>query len=132
MGYVIAGIIVLLIVAVAIAWLVMSATGQRRRAGERAAEDRGYGSGLPGSDTAIVAADESPMGDTSEHAGEQSESGETVSDPESAERGIDPSGADRPAEGGDGPRRPERPEDRQMRDAGAPQPQSERLADRPR
>lgn len=131
MGYVIAGIIVLLIVAVAIAWLVMSATGQRRRAGARAAQDRDYGAGIPGSDTAIVAADESPMGDTTEHAGEQSESGETVSDPESAERGMDPSGGDRP-EGGGGPRRPERPEDRQMRDSGAPRPRSERLADRPR
>lgn len=113
MGYVIAGIIVLLIVAVAIAWLVMSATSRRTRP------------------TAIVAADESPMGDTTEHAGEQSERGETVSDPESAERGIDPSGDEQP-QGGRGPERPARPEDRQMRDSGAPQPQSERLADRPR
>lgn len=113
MGYVIAGIVVLLIVAVAIAWLVMSATSRRQQP------------------TAIVASDETPMGDSAEHAGEQSESGETVSDPESAERGMDPSGGDRP-EGGGGPRRPERPEDRQMRDSGAPRPRSERLADRPR
>ena len=113
MGYVIAGIIVLLIVAVAVTWLVMSATSRRQQP------------------TAIVAADETPMGDTAQHAGEQSESGATVSDPESAERGIDPAGGEQPG-GGEGPQRPERPEDRQMRDSGAPQPQSERLADRPR
>ena len=124
MGYVIAGIIVLLIVAVAIAWLVMSATANRRRGGERTDVDSDYGAGLPGSDTAIVAADETPMGDTAQHAGEQSAEGETVSDPESAERGIDPAEGDQPA-------RPERPEDRQLGDSGA-QPRSERLADRPR
>lgn len=130
MGYVIAGIIVLLIVGVAITLLVMSATGNRRRGGERTATDSGYGAGVPGSDTAIVAADETPMGDTSEHAGEQSAEGVTERDPEAADRGIDPAGEDE-ASGGDGPARPERPEDRQMRDSGA-QPRSERLADRPR
>jgi hypothetical protein len=130
MGYVIAGIIVLAIVAIAIGWLVMSASANRRRGGERTAQDSDYGAGLPGSDTAIVAADDTPMGDTAEHAGEQSESGVTTSDPEAADRGIDPAGGEEPA-GGAGPQRPERPEDRQMRDAGAPT-ASERLADRPR
>jgi hypothetical protein len=130
MGYVIAGIIVLLIVAVAIAWLVMSASGQRRRGGARTDQDSDYGAGVPGSDTAIVAADETPMGDTAEHAGEQSAEGTTERDPEDAERGVDPAGGGEPA-GGEGPQRPERPEDRQMRDSGA-QPRSERLADRPR
>src|SRR5689334_4940394 len=114
MGYVIAGIIVLLIVAAGIAWLVMSATG-RRRGDERAA---------------IVAEDETPMGDTAQHAGEQSQEGQTVGDPESAERGVDP-GGEEPAPAGGGPSRPERPEDRQLRDSGAAT-QSERLADRPR
>jgi hypothetical protein len=130
MGYVIAGIIVLAIVVAVIAWLVMSASANRRRGGERTADDSGYGAGVPGSDTAIVAADETPMGDTSEHAGEQSESGATVSDPEAGERGIDPAGDEQPA-GGEGPSRPERPEDRQLRDSGAST-RSERLADRPR
>jgi hypothetical protein len=129
MGYVIAGIIVLAIVAVAITWLVMSATAHRRRGGERTERDSDYGAGLPGSDTAIVAEDETPMGDTAEHAGEQSSSGATVQDPEAAERGLDPAGGE--PEGGEGPARPERPEDRQLRDSGA-QPRSERLADRPR
>jgi hypothetical protein len=130
MGYVIAGILVLLIVAIAVTWLVMSATAQRRRGGGRTATDSDYGAGVPGSDTAIVAADETPMGDTSQHAGEQSSEGHTVGDPESAERGLDP-GGDEPAEGGGGPSRPERPEDRQLRDSGAST-QSEHLADRPR
>jgi hypothetical protein len=109
----------------------MSASGQRRRGGERAAADSDYGAGVPGSDTAIVAADETPMGDPAEHAGEQSPEGTTVNDPEDTERGIDPAGEEQPA-GGEGPQRPERPEDRQMRDSGASQPRSERLADRPR
>jgi hypothetical protein len=84
MGYVIAGVLVLLVVATAVTLLVLSA----RRHGARqpnASADPSYGAGLPGSDAAIVAADpDSPLGDTSEHAGRQRD-GETVSD-QDAER----------------------------------------------
>ncbi|HEX5617959.1 MAG TPA: hypothetical protein VFX51_06040 [Solirubrobacteraceae bacterium] len=86
MGYVIAGILVVLIVAAAIAFFVSSAT---RRKGQ----------------ASIAAPDSTPLGDTEEHAGEHSREGETVADPE-AGRGIDPSesspGVGGPGEGGVG------------------------------
>jgi hypothetical protein len=79
MGYVIAGVLVLLVVAAAVTFLVLSARRHGER-GKRASADPSYGAGLPGSDTAIVAADpDSPLGDTSEHAGRQRD-GETVAD----------------------------------------------------
>ena len=86
MGYVIAGILVVLIVAAAIAFFVTSAT---RRKGQ----------------ASIAAPDSTPLGDTEEHAGEQSREGETVADPE-AGRGMDPAettrGVGGPGEGGVG------------------------------
>jgi hypothetical protein len=86
MGYVIAGILVVLIVAAAIAIAVRSATERRGQA-------------------AVAAPDSTPLGDTEEHAGEQSREGETVADPE-ASRGMDPSetspGVGGPGEGGVG------------------------------
>ena len=63
MGYVIAGILVVLIVAAGIAFFVTSAA---RRKGQ----------------ASIAAPDSTPLGDTEEHAGEQSREGETVADPE--------------------------------------------------
>jgi hypothetical protein len=76
MGYVIAGILVLLIVAAGVTVLVLNATRRQRRA---SATDSEYGEGTPGSDMAIVAADENtPLGDTDQHAGEQTREGETV------------------------------------------------------
>jgi hypothetical protein len=76
MGYVIAGIIVLLIVAAGVTVLVLNATRRQRQA---AAADTEYGEGTPGSDLAIVAADEkTPLGDTDQHAGEQTREGQTV------------------------------------------------------
>jgi hypothetical protein len=81
MGYVIAGILVVLIVAAAIAFFVTSATKRKGQA-------------------SIAAPDSSPLGDTEEHAGEQNEEGETVADPE-ADRGMDPSGTS-PGVGGPG------------------------------
>jgi hypothetical protein len=109
MGYVIAGIVVVLIVTVAIAVAVRRATERRGQA-------------------AIVAPDDNtPLGDTDQHAGTQSRRGETVADPE-AGRGIDPEtdptpGIGGPAEGGVGGEgegsRPVTPE-------------SERLSNRPR
>jgi hypothetical protein len=127
MGYVIAGIIVLLIVAGFVTFLVMNSMRKSANAATddpSAPQDRR--GGPPG-----IGEDPTPLGDTTEHAGEQSESGATESDPEAAGRGIDP-GSDEPAAaGGEAPRRPDRPEDRQLRDSGAST-ASERLADRPR
>jgi hypothetical protein len=113
MGYVIAGIIVLLIVAGFITYLVMNSM---RKGSSVAADD-----GQPG-----IGGDETPLGDTTQHAGEQTAGGETAQDAE-RNAGVDPSAG------------PARPEDRQLGNAGAPtnapqapQPESERLADRPR
>jgi hypothetical protein len=115
MGYVIAGILVLLLVAGFITFLVMNSM---RKGGPAARGD----AGAPG-----IGEDATPLGDTTEHAGQQTSRGTTADDAErnageEGEQGLDPS-------------RPARPEDRQLRDAGAdsaPQPESERLADRPR
>jgi hypothetical protein len=88
MGYVIAAIIVVVIVAAAIAVWVRSATTRKGQA-------------------TIAAPDEgTPLGDTTEHAGEQSPEGATVSDPdaEAARRGgTDPTpGVGGPGAGGAG------------------------------
>jgi hypothetical protein len=87
MGYVIAGILVVLIVAAAIAIAVRRATERKGQA-------------------AIAAPDRNtPLGDTDQHAGEQNREGETVDQPE-AGRGMDPSetspGVGGPGEGGVG------------------------------
>jgi hypothetical protein len=88
MGYLLAGLLVLLIVGTAVTLVVRAAQRQGRGQGARAADDPGYGKGLPGSDTGILATDRSsPLGDTSEHSGEHS-GGETVSDPETEGRGA--------------------------------------------
>jgi hypothetical protein len=102
MGYVIAALVVLLIVGAGITFMVLSATRRQRQA-------------------SIVAPDENtPLGDTDQHAGEQTREGRTVRRPEAGgERrggGTAPSGGvGGEAEGG----RPVTPE-------------SERLANRPR
>jgi hypothetical protein len=128
MGYVIAGILVLLLVTGFVTFLVLNSM---RKGGSAARGD----AATPG-----VGGDSTPLGDTTEHAGEQTEQGTTSSDPESnagedeAARGFDPeqpSGAGDDAEADD-PARPARPEARQQRDAGAANPGPERLADRPR
>jgi hypothetical protein len=78
MEYVIAGLLVLLIVAAGVSVVVLRAR-RHARAGARTAADPDYGGGRPGDETAILAPDpSSPLGDTSEHAGEQRD-GETVS-----------------------------------------------------
>jgi hypothetical protein len=81
MGYVIAGILVVLIVAAGVAFFTMRATQRKGQA-------------------SIAAPDSTPLGDTEQHAGEQSREGETVDDPE-AGRGVDPSGPS-PGIGGPG------------------------------
>ena len=105
MGYVIAAIVVLLIVTGLVTFLVLNSM----RKGSAKADD----GGTPG-----VGQDETPLGDTTEHAGSHGESGEMADDPEGAARGVDTEGGEAP-EGGEGPTRPKRPEDRQLRDAGA-------------
>jgi hypothetical protein len=124
MGYVIAGILVLLLVAGFVTFLVMNSMRKRSTVGP--------GGGPPG-----MGADATPLGDTTEHAGRQTTGGATADDAErnAGEQGFDPTaaGPEEPRRG-DGTQRPARPEDRQQRDAGAPrdvQPESERLADRP-
>jgi hypothetical protein len=113
MGYVIAGILVLLIVAAAVTFFVLNATRRQRQA---SAADSEYGHGTPGTEAAIVAPDDNtPLGDTDQHSGEQTREGRTVSGREgddSAPRGTGQVGE---AEGG-----------RRVT------PESERLANRPR
>jgi hypothetical protein len=65
-GYVIAGILVVLIVGGFVAFLVMNARGRDSSA------DSGEG-GPPG-----IGRDKTPLGDMAEHAGEQTAEGETV------------------------------------------------------
>jgi hypothetical protein len=103
MGYVIAGILVVLIVAGGVALFTMRATRAKR--GEAAA-DPTHGEGTPGSEAAIAAPDSNtPLGDTDQHAGEQNREGETV-DQHEARGGMDPSetspGIGGPGEGGVG------------------------------
>ena len=109
MGYVIAGILVVLIVAAGITFFVRSATARKGQA-QIAAPDEG-----------------TPVGDTDQHAGETTSAGETVSDPEGSERETparEPSspgvgGAGEGGVGGEG-------------EGSRPATQSERLANRPR
>ncbi|MGH2946183.1 MAG: hypothetical protein ACRDPC_07990 [Solirubrobacteraceae bacterium] len=95
MDYLVAGLLVLLAVGAGLTLLILSARRHGRRQ-QRASSDPTYGAGVPGSDTAILAADrESPLGDTSQHAGEQRE-GETVSGQDAERSG----GSGRPTRSG--------------------------------
>jgi hypothetical protein len=110
MGYVIAVLLVLLIVGAGVTFMVLRATRSQR---SRAVADNEYGKGTPGSDAAIVAPDRNtPLGDTDQHAGEQTREGTTVGRPD----------AERAGDGGSASEGP----------TTAPRPDSERLADRPR
>lgn len=81
MGYVIAGIIVLLIVAAGITVLVLNATRRQRQ-------------------ESIVGADENtPLGDTDQHAGKQTQAGTTVGG-QDAERSGGSGGSGRPVGSG--------------------------------
>ena len=108
MGYVIAGMVVLLLVAGFITLFVMNAMKKSGGAGPPDPGDEGTPAG-------IASPDDSPLGDTTQHAGEQQE-GRTVNDPEDSDGGSAPD--DKPRVGDAGPE--------------ARQPESERLADRPR
>ena len=114
MEYVIPAVLVVLLVGGFVTFMVLNAT---KKSGPVA--DSGDAPG--------IGADETPLGDTTEHAGEQSEQGVTRDDPESGgQRHGDAAGIARPGEG-EGARRLEREgEDEDDR----PRPASERLADR--
>jgi hypothetical protein len=76
MGYVIAAVILLLIVGAGVAFMVLNATRKQRQA---SAADSEHGGGTPGSEAAIVSPDDAtPLGDTDQHAGEQTREGKTV------------------------------------------------------
>lgn len=131
MEYVIPIVLVVLLVGGFVTFVALNAT---KKSGSAAADDDAPGIGQ----------DETPLGDTTQHAGEQNEAGVTTSDPESgADTRSDPDAAahvGRPGEGegaerlgfeGAQPRRSEDPEARaeRLRREQA-QPASERLADR--
>jgi hypothetical protein len=115
MEYVIPAVIVLLLVAGFVTFLVLNAT---RKSGPVAS---GRDERPPG-----IGQDETPLGDTAEHAGEQTEAGRTAGDPEQARFERDDPGeaahVARPGEG-EGHERLEFEDER---------PRSERLADRDR
>src|SRR5215216_743994 len=94
MGYVLAGAVLVLILVIGITLLTVNAK-RHGREGKRAATDSDYGRGVPGSDMAIIAEDrDAPLGDTTEHAGEQQD-GTTVADQDADRSG----GTGAPADG---------------------------------
>src|SRR4051794_176634 len=93
MGYVIALVLVLLLVAGFITFMVLNAS---RRSGSAGPSDPG----AEGTPAGIAAPDESPLGDTTQHAGDQGE-GETERDPE--QEGTRPGQGDVPRVGDPGP-----------------------------
>ena len=110
MEYVIPAVLVILLVGGFVTFLVLNATKKSAPADE----------GAPG-----IGPDPTPLGDTTEHAGRQTEHGTTRDDPESGERSGDSGEAahvGRPGEG-EGAERLEFQDER-------PRPASERLADR--
>jgi hypothetical protein len=112
MEYVIAAVILLLLIGGFVTFLVLNAT---KKSGPVA--DSGD---VPG-----IGRDPTPLGDTTEHAGEQTEHGTTRDDPDSGgPRYSDAADIARHGEG-EGARRLER-----EREGERPRPASERLADR--
>jgi hypothetical protein len=111
MEYVIPIVLVLLLVAGFVTFLVLNATNKSGPVADRDDE------GAPG-----VGSDPTPLGDTTEHAGEQTEHGTTREDPEEgAHSGAEPGRAAHVAHPGEG-----EGEERFER----PRSASERLADR--
>jgi hypothetical protein len=97
MEYLIPIILVLLLVSGVVTFMVLNATKQSKPSEAQNSDD---------SDPKTTAAsDASPLGDTTEHAGEQSEEGHTVKDPEDksagegggSARGIDGGAGDAPS-----------------------------------
>ena len=110
MGYVIAAIVVLLLVAGFVTFFVLNATRRSGGAGPHEPSGEGHPTG-------IAAPDESPLGDTTQHAGEP-DGGKTGG----SERSETTPHSERPSVGDPGA------------EAKAPDvaPESERLANRPR
>jgi hypothetical protein len=114
MEYVIPAVILLLLIGGFVTFLVMNATKKSGPVADRGDE------GAPG-----IGTDPTPLGDTTEHAGEQSRHGATRDDPDAgAPRRRDAPDIAHPGEG-EGERRLEREDD-----AERPRPASERLGDR--
>jgi hypothetical protein len=112
MEYVIPAVLVLLLVAGFVTFLVLNAT---RKSGPAAGGDERP----PG-----IGQDETPLGDTAEHAGEQTEAGTTARDPEQAQFERDePSEAAHVGRPGEG-------EGRERLEFEDERPRSERLANR--
>jgi hypothetical protein len=114
MEYVIPAVILLMLIGGFVTFLVINATKKSGPVADRGDE------GAPG-----IGADSTPLGDTTEHAGEQSRQGVTRDDPEAGRppRRDDPDVA-HPGEG-EGERRIGRDDEDER-----PRPASERLADR--
>ena len=117
MEYVIPAVLVILLIGGFVAFMVLNATKKQGPAAK--------GDGAPG-----IGTDDTPLGDTSELAGEQSAEGVTESDPEDPDtskrqRRIDPDAAAHTARPGEG-----EGAERLDFEAEQPRPASERLADR--
>ena len=118
MAYLIPIVLVLLLVSGFITYLVLNATRK-----SKPSQAEGSGDSDPGT---MAASDPSPLGDTTEHAGDQSGEGGTAEDPEGAGEGGAPGGGRHgpdPMSSPGGTAHAPHPN--------APRPSSERLADRP-
>lgn len=112
MAYVIPAVLIVLVIGGFVIFMVLNAT---RKSGPVAEGEQGP----PG-----IGQDRTPLGDTSEHAGEQSDAGTTVDDPETHDaRGTDPDAAAHLARPGEG-------EGTEQLEFEGRRPDSERLADR--
>src|SRR3954452_8146899 len=110
MAYLIPIVLVLLLVTGFVTFLVLNATKRSKPSEAENSDDTSPR-------TMAATDDSSPLGDTTEHAGEQSERGETTADPEATGQEV---------RGGHGAAPGLSPED-----ADAPRPSSDRLAGRP-
>jgi hypothetical protein len=117
MIYLIPIILVLLLVAGVITFGVLNVTKQSKPSEAQNDDDN--------DPKTMAASDPSPLGDTTEHAGDQSDEGHTVKDPEGAgggQRGGSASGIDGGAGSGDaGTGKDTRPKSERLANAGRPQ-----------
>jgi hypothetical protein len=79
MEYVVIGILFLLVLGGGITMLVMA---QTKESSSTAGEDDGTSGATP-----FTGSDQTPLGDTAQHAGQQDEEGQTVTQSDAAERG---------------------------------------------
>jgi len=117
MEYVIPAVLVILLVGGFVTFMVLNATKKR-------------GPAAKGDDAPGIGGDDTPLGDTTEHAGEQTAEGHTESDPEdpgsgTGRRRVDPDAAAHGAHPGEG-----EGAERLAFEGEQPRPSSERLADR--